>query len=187
MKLYLSVFLVLSFPFESVSFGLVSPRQSRVLGTSTRIAGIDGRHPTLLFETADSKDGDDDSKEAEPQLESMTQEEKEEVVGNLVADDEWNGLALELSELVRVAIVEDLKKNTREFTGKDDYKVGTYMMSQANSVELPSYSKWLFLMHLPSTQVTFQKSWMRESRMKWPIFEVKTSMSWVILRLLWTL
>ncbi len=48
----------------------------------------------------------------------------EQKVGNLVADDEWNGLSLELAEVVRLAVVEDLKKNTREFLGKDDYKVG---------------------------------------------------------------
>ena len=44
-------------------------------------------------------------------------------VGNLVADDEWMGLSMELSELVRVAVIEDLKEKTRDFTGKDDYKV----------------------------------------------------------------
>jgi hypothetical protein len=48
----------------------------------------------------------------------------EQKVGNLVADDEWNGLSLELAEVVRLAVVEDLKKNTREFLGKEDYKVG---------------------------------------------------------------
>ena len=53
-----------------------------------------------------------------------SEEEKKEAVGNLVADDEWNGLSMELSEIVRVAIVEDLKKNAREFLGADDYKVG---------------------------------------------------------------
>ena len=31
---------------------------------------------------------------------------------------------MELAELVRTAVVEDLKKNTRELIGKDDYKVG---------------------------------------------------------------
>lgn len=47
-----------------------------------------------------------------------------EKVGNLVADDQWEGFSMEMTELVRLAVVEDLKKNTREFTGKDDYKVG---------------------------------------------------------------
>ena len=45
-------------------------------------------------------------------------------VGNLVADDEWEGFSMELTELVRVAVIEDVKKNTQDFTGKDDYKVG---------------------------------------------------------------
>ena len=49
---------------------------------------------------------------------------KEEQIGNLVADDEWMGLSMELTELVRVAVVEDIKKNTRDFLGKEEYKVG---------------------------------------------------------------
>ena len=53
--------------------------------------------------------------------EDQSQEQK---LGNLVADDEWNGLSLELAEIVRLAVVEDLKRNTREFLGKEDYKVG---------------------------------------------------------------
>ena len=55
---------------------------------------------------------------------SLTSEQKKQVVGNLVSDDEWEGLGMELTELVRVAVVEDLKKNAREFLGKDEYKLG---------------------------------------------------------------
>ena len=47
-----------------------------------------------------------------------------EKIGNLVADDEYLGLSMELAELVRTAVVEDLKKTTRELIGKDDYKIG---------------------------------------------------------------
>lgn len=50
--------------------------------------------------------------------------EQQEVVGNLVADDEWAGIAMELSEIVQKAVAEDLKKNARDFLGKDDYKLG---------------------------------------------------------------
>ena len=52
--------------------------------------------------------------------------ENERKLGNLVAYDEWLGLSMEISELVRVAIVEDLKKQTRDFIGKEDYKIGRY-------------------------------------------------------------
>ena len=45
-------------------------------------------------------------------------------VGNLVADDEYMGLSMELTELVRVAVLEDIKKNARDFLGKEEYKVG---------------------------------------------------------------
>ena len=57
-------------------------------------------------------------------IEFSSEEEKKEAVGNLVADDEWMGLSMELSELVRMAVIEDLKENAREFLGKDEYKVG---------------------------------------------------------------
>jgi len=45
-------------------------------------------------------------------------------VGNLVADDEWMGLSMELSEMVRTAVIEDTKKNVADFIAKDNYKVG---------------------------------------------------------------
>jgi len=47
-----------------------------------------------------------------------------EQIGNLVADDEYLGLTLELTELVRIAIREELKAKLRDFVGKDDYKLG---------------------------------------------------------------
>lgn len=53
-----------------------------------------------------------------------SEDDKKEAVGNLVADDEWMGLSMELGELVRLAVVEDLKRNAREFLGKDEYKIG---------------------------------------------------------------
>ena len=56
--------------------------------------------------------------------EKLLSDEEVEKVGNLVADDEWMGLTMELAEVVRSAVVEDLKKNTSEFTGKDEYKIG---------------------------------------------------------------
>lgn len=51
-------------------------------------------------------------------------EEEVAKVGNLVADDEWMGLSMELSEIVRMAIIEDVKAKTSDFIGKDEYKVG---------------------------------------------------------------
>ena len=63
------------------------------------------------------------SAESSEEKEEWT-EEKVEQVGNLIADDEWMGLSMELSELIRVSVIEETKKNTRDFLGKDDYKVG---------------------------------------------------------------
>jgi hypothetical protein len=65
-----------------------------------------------------SSEGEGESKEPE------TAEEKVEAVGNLVENDEWEGLTMELSEVIKVAVVEDIKKNTRDFIGKEDYQVG---------------------------------------------------------------
>ena len=56
--------------------------------------------------------------------EPVTAEEKEEAVGNLVENDEWEGLTMELSEVIKMAVVEDIKTKTRDFIGKDEYKVG---------------------------------------------------------------
>ena len=52
----------------------------------------------------------------------LTAAEVEEV-GNLVADDEWLGLGMELAIVLRSAVRESLKSSTREFIGKDEYQV----------------------------------------------------------------
>mmetsp|Transcript_7345 Transcript_7345/g.15957 ORF Transcript_7345/g.15957 Transcript_7345/m.15957 type:complete len:282 (+) Transcript_7345:108-953(+) len=61
----------------------------------------------------------------EVQAEILTPEE-EAKVGNLVANEEWAGLSMELAEIVRTAVIEDLKKNSREFLNKDDYAIGDF-------------------------------------------------------------
>ena len=52
-----------------------------------------------------------------------TAEEKMEFVSSLAEDDEWRGLAMELSAVVVKAVDEDMKKLTRDFLGKEEYKV----------------------------------------------------------------
>jgi len=47
-----------------------------------------------------------------------------EKIGNLVADDEYLGLSMELTELVRIAIREELKGKMRDFLGTEAYKLG---------------------------------------------------------------
>ena len=79
------------------------------------------------------------SSEAEGEDEPISKEEKEEIVGNLVADDEWEGLGIELTELVRVSVVQDLKRNARDFLGKDDYKVGTYTTNELDCGRMECY------------------------------------------------
>uniref|UniRef100_A0A7S2S6J7 Uncharacterized protein n=1 Tax=Eucampia antarctica TaxID=49252 RepID=A0A7S2S6J7_9STRA len=63
----------------------------------------------------------EDSKDEE----KWTEDEVEQV-GNLIADDEWLGLGMELSEIVRVSVIEGTKKSSREFLGKDEYAVGDF-------------------------------------------------------------
>ena len=63
--------------------------------------------------------------DATSEEEELTPEEIEKV-GNLVADEEWAGLSMELADVVRTAVVEDLKKNSRDFLGKDDYALGDF-------------------------------------------------------------
>lgn len=58
-------------------------------------------------------------------LTEMTDEEREKL-GNLVADEEFAGLSMELADVVRTAVVEDLKKNSRDFLGKEEYLVGDF-------------------------------------------------------------
>jgi len=62
--------------------------------------------------------------EADIGFEFESEAQKKEAVGNLVADDEWTGITMELTEVVRTAILEDIKSNARDFLGKDEYKLG---------------------------------------------------------------
>lgn len=75
-----------------------------------------------LYES--STEGDDAVAEADAAMKSMSVDEQKEKIGNLVADDEWMGLSMEITELVRTAIIEDVKGKTSDFIGKEEYKVG---------------------------------------------------------------
>ena len=86
---------------------------------------------TVLFLAAEGGDGDkkkekdDDVVVDVDVVEFQSEEDKEKAVGNLVQEDEWNGLGIELAETIRRAVVEDMKEKTRDFIGKDDYEVRT--------------------------------------------------------------
>ena len=97
-----------------------APRVSRTL-PNQRFAGTTvPRAPLVVY-----------SAEGEPQ----TEEEKKEAVGNLVENDEWEGLTMELSEVIKTAVVEDIKKKTKDFIGKDDYQVGDITKEIDNKVK----------------------------------------------------
>ena len=94
---------------------------------STSTSSSAGRHaPSSSWSTRlheSSAEGEDAMAEADAALKSMPAEEQKEKIGNLVADDEWMGLSMEITELVRTAIIEDVKAKTSDFIGKDEYKV----------------------------------------------------------------
>ena len=92
-------------------------------GTQARdLQTAHGRYNVALQESTD--EGSQESKVEEVAIELSAEEE--ETVGNLVADEEWEGLSMELADVVRTAVVEDLKKNSRDFLGKDDYAIGDF-------------------------------------------------------------
>jgi len=120
----------------SSAFTLVLPNQNQqhvvsILPSSASVTGttsIISSRSVLLYssESENESESEGEKPTAEEVLienSKLTSEEVEQV-GNLVADDEWMGLSMELSEMVRVAVIEDAKKNVGDFIGKDDYKVG---------------------------------------------------------------
>ena len=107
-------------------------RQSPAFITATPKGGdIDAIDAELVEVELESSASDfpeaaaDDTELVDAELiDFASEEEKKEAVGNLVADDEWMGLTMELTELIRLSVIQDLKKNAREFLGKDEYKIG---------------------------------------------------------------
>jgi hypothetical protein len=103
----------------SEAFTVTPAASSRSFTNHHRFASTPASHPqttTSSVVVVFSSEGE--NKEPE------TEEEKAKAVGNLVEDDEWEGLTMELSEVIKLAVVEDIKKNTRDFLGKEDYKMG---------------------------------------------------------------
>ncbi len=97
----------------------LATRQHSFVPTTTAATTASIHPSTTTSTTLFNSDGPTDQ-EIENAI-SKTKLSPEEVseVGNLVADDEWMGLGMELSELVRVAIIEEVKKNTADFIGKE--------------------------------------------------------------------
>ena len=135
-KTLLPTIAILLLIVRSSSFTFLRPRTHSFLPstTPTRIRTDNCNTPainglrTVLSSTPSNKEDEEGNdailKEKSEEATAITKEEKEEKIGNLVADDEWNGLTMELSEIIRCAVVEDMKKNARDFLGKDDYKIG---------------------------------------------------------------
>ena len=69
---------------------------------------------TLYSSPEDSSDVEAEAVEA---IVLSAEEEKE--LGNLVANEEWSGLSMELTEVIATAVVEDLKLKSRDFLGEN--------------------------------------------------------------------
>jgi len=110
--------------FDTSAAFTVAPATSSRSFTNHRFAGTaPASHPrttTNSVVVVYSSEGEAEGESKEPE----TSEEKVEAVGNLVENDEWEGLTMELSEVIKLAVVEDIKKNTRDFIGKEAYQVG---------------------------------------------------------------
>jgi len=137
-RLALAMAILLGTADEALSFSpasmIIIDRRSRSRfvcqgsqsGTKAFLNSSNGLHPSFprgrtIASLSASPDLSDEDKEGAIEL---SEEAKKEAVGNLVEDDEWAGLTMELGDIVKKAVEEDLKKNAREFLGKDDYKLG---------------------------------------------------------------
>jgi hypothetical protein len=79
-----------------------------------------------LSATPEEQTINDGSSSSDAEQQQAAYEVEQKRVGNLIADEEWAGITMELAEIIKTAVVEDLKKNSRDFLGKDDYAVGDF-------------------------------------------------------------
>lgn len=135
----LALLVVLSAVLKSSSAFLVPPRY-QVVGTRTLTAySYSSTQLQSSVEEKDEEQQDIDENalfaEVDETMKKLSVEERKERIGSLIADDEWLGLAVEMTEAVRTAVVQDVKKKqqavvggvkgkTTEFIGKEEYKVG---------------------------------------------------------------
>ncbi len=139
---FLLVFLAAACDVVDVdALGFVSPFLSSS-SSSRLVVGHDRNHFIILHSTtcltrrdvsslhssssspSDNSDSNVDASDDNGEIE-LSAEEKQQL-GNLVADAEWAGLSMEIADVVRTAVIEDLKKNSRDFLNKDDYSVGDF-------------------------------------------------------------
>jgi hypothetical protein len=101
----------------ALMFGLISPSTMMALAWTSAPRIIHGhfsrrvensvipRWTSLVYWNVSpalySAANNEDSKDIVDDVTFDTEEEKREAVGNLVADDEWDGLTMELADLVR--------------------------------------------------------------------------------------
>ena len=83
---------------------------------------LQGRYNLAPLQQSAEENQENNNEEAAIELSA----EEKEALGNLVADEEFAGLSMELADVVRTAVVEDLKRNSRDFLGKEHYAMGDF-------------------------------------------------------------
>ena len=96
-----------------------------------------------------------------------------------------------IAELVRTAIIEDVKVKTSDFIGKDEYKVswpgiGEMNMMKCLNICTGSLSHKLIEFYFWLRSEIYPRSWILASRMRLPTFAGRMSTSSAICLSLWT-
>jgi hypothetical protein len=137
MKISLNKLIIIAAFAQSSAFSVVTPGTKLAWSSTTNLGSPS---TTTLFNAAEPTD-----EEMATALEgSKLSDEEVEKVGNLVADDEWMGLGMELSEIVRCAVIEEVKKNTADFIGSEDYKVGDITKEVDSRVKVSVVKRIIF-------------------------------------------
>ena len=102
---------------------------------------------TAIFSTRNEKDTRDVDEsaifaDADATVKKLSKDQQDRKVGSLVADDEWSGIAMEMTKVLSTAIVEDakkkknkLKKTTTDFMGTEDYSTADVLKALDQKVK----------------------------------------------------
>lgn len=101
--------------------------------SSTAFVAVPATRPlasTPLYSTKSEKEAKDIDEnaifaDADATVKKLSEEQQDREVRSLVAEDEWNGLAMEMTRVIGKAIIEDAKKKKDKLKNKTDTFMGT--------------------------------------------------------------
>jgi len=108
-----------------------NPSSAFIALPASRILSTPGA--SRLYNTKSEKEAKDIEEksifaDADATVKKLSGEQQDREVRSLVAEDEWSGLAIEMTKVIGTAIIEDAKKKknklknkTNEFMGTEDY------------------------------------------------------------------